>query len=61
MISKLIALLSITCLSVGISIATLVYGFGLEVKSWTALILLGVFAQAFTHMILRKLVKEIYE
>jgi hypothetical protein len=61
LLTKLIALLSISCVSIGISIASLVYGFGLEVKSWVALILLGVFAQTFTHMILGKLLKEIRE
>ncbi len=58
MITKLVALLAVTAGAVAISIATMVYGYGVEVKSWPAIIGLGVFAQTFFQVVLRKVVDE---
>lgn len=58
MTTKLVALLGIVCFGVGLQILTLIYGWGLEVKSWAAIILLGVVGQTFNNFLATKILKE---
>lgn len=50
MITKLIASLALLALAVVINIATMIFGWGLEPKSWTVIILIGFFGQMFIQV-----------
>jgi hypothetical protein len=61
MITKLMALIAITTIAIGLQVLTLIYGWGLEVKNWAAVILIGVFGQAFAQAVAGKILKEACE
>jgi hypothetical protein len=58
MITKLVALIAVVASSIGLSVATLIYGWGLEPKSWTAIILFGVVGQVVVSSIYRKIMED---
>jgi hypothetical protein len=58
MITKLVALIAIVSASIGLSVATLIYGWGLEPKSWTAIILFGIVGQVIVSTIYKKIMDD---
>jgi hypothetical protein len=58
MITKLVALIAVVTTSIGLSVATLIYGWGLEPKSWTAIILFGIFGQVVVSSLYRKIIED---
>lgn len=58
MLTKLIALLGVLALSLTVSVLTLMLGWGLQPKSWTAIVLLGFFSNLIIHTIGRKIIDE---
>jgi hypothetical protein len=58
MITKIIALLAVFSGLISISIATMIYGYGVQVKSWPALIGLGIVGQTVLQTVFRKMLKE---
>jgi hypothetical protein len=58
MITKLVALIAVVASSIGLSVATLIYGWGLEPKSWTAIIIFGIFGQVVVSSLYRKIMED---
>jgi hypothetical protein len=58
MITKLVALFAIVTASIGLSVATLIYGWGLEPKSWTAIIFFGIVGQVIVSSLYRKIMED---
>jgi hypothetical protein len=58
MTTKLMASVAVIALAISLQVLTLTYGWGLEVKSWAVIILIGFFGQVFTHAIARKILDE---
>lgn len=58
MITKIVALLAVFAMSLTISVLTMVFGYGVLPKSWTAIVLLGFVGQIFVHGVARKILDE---
>lgn len=58
MLTKIIALIAVLALSLATSVLTLILGWGLQPKSWTAIILLGFVGNLIVHTIARKILDE---
>ena len=56
--SKILALFFVLAVTVGMSILTMIYGWGLEPKSWWWIIGVGVFGQVFMKVIGNKVFNE---
>ena len=56
--SKILALFFVFAVLVGMSILTMIYGWGLEPKSWWWIIGVGVFGQVFMKVIGNKVFNE---
>jgi hypothetical protein len=56
--TKVLALLCVTSISIAIYVLTLMWGWGLEPKNWWAIIGLGVFGQTIMYTIGRKVLDE---
>jgi len=57
-LTKLVALLGITSAAVATQVAVLMYGWGLEPKSWVWIIGAGVFLQVFIRSAGERILKE---
>ena len=58
MITKLVALIAVVTSSIGLNVATLIYGWGLEPKSWTPIILFGIVGQVVVSSLYRKIMED---
>jgi hypothetical protein len=58
MITKLVALTAVVASSIGLSVATLIFGWGLEPKSWSAIILFGILGQVVVSSLYRKIMED---
>jgi hypothetical protein len=58
MITKLVALTAVVAASIGLSVATLIFGWGLEPKSWSAIILFGILGQVVVSSLYRKIMED---
>ena len=58
MLTKLLAAAALLALSLAASVLTLMLGWGLEPKSWTAIVLIGFFGQIAITALGQKLLKE---
>ncbi len=58
MITKLIALFAIVTASIGLSIITLMYGWGLEPKNWWVIIICGIIGQTVVSSLYRTIMDD---
>ena len=58
MITKLVALTAVVTASIGLSVATLIFGWGLEPKSWPAIIVFGILGQVVVSSLYRKIMDD---
>ena len=59
MITKLLALMAVIALSITVSVVTLIFGWGLEPKSWAVIVFVGFFGHLFVSMVNQRLLNEI--
>lgn len=57
-VTKLIALLSVFGMTLLISVATMVYGYGVHPQSWGWIVGAGFFGNVFLHYVARKVIDD---